>query len=86
VFKQEFTNTIGGFHLIGVLINLLGFLVTAFLPELPLLKAESFEQRKFYLKLHQFSNQKPSFEFRGTVFSNVNHLKSDILFDDSDLF
>jgi MFS family permease len=42
-FKQAFTDAISGIYRIGVLIILLGFLVTALLPELPLRKAEEFE-------------------------------------------
>jgi EmrB/QacA subfamily drug resistance transporter len=42
-FKRAFTDAISGIYRIGVLIILLGFLVTALLPELPLRKAESFE-------------------------------------------
>ncbi len=42
-FKQAFTDAISGIYRIGVLIILLGFIVTALLPELPLRKAEEFE-------------------------------------------
>jgi EmrB/QacA subfamily drug resistance transporter len=42
-FKQAFTDAIGGIYRIGMLIILLGFAVTALLPELPLRKAEAFE-------------------------------------------
>jgi EmrB/QacA subfamily drug resistance transporter len=39
-FKQAFTNAISGIYQIGILIILLGFAITALLPELPLRKAE----------------------------------------------
>jgi EmrB/QacA subfamily drug resistance transporter len=42
-FKRAFTDAIGGIYRIGVLIILLGFVVTALLPELPLRRAEGFE-------------------------------------------
>ena len=42
-FKQAFTDAISGIYRIGVLIILLGFLVTALLPELPLRKGEGLE-------------------------------------------
>ncbi len=43
-FKQAFTDAIGGIYRIGVLIVLLGFIITALLPELPLRKTEGGEQ------------------------------------------
>jgi hypothetical protein len=42
-FKQAFTDAIGGIYRIGILIILLGLIITALLPELPLRKSESGE-------------------------------------------
>jgi EmrB/QacA subfamily drug resistance transporter len=42
-FKQAFTDAISGIYRIGILIILLGLIVTALLPELPLRKSESGE-------------------------------------------